>query len=310
MTCKNCGAELVENAKFCGACGMENSEENKNVRCNKCDKEFSAVWGMCPHCGNEDISQFQHIENVNQAISSNITDDIHISSNECAKINAQKLQKIGKTLFFAKFAFYIVGIVVIVVLLALNPKMHKTEIRPIEFCEYSQDLSVGDRCKIDVKTAEYITSIEQKAGQTAIGTQHYYMVQDRNGQIGIVMFDGIYDVEEFQNAILENKDESIKFLGEIKEAPESILPDVEAMIESDNAGQDYDSAYEETKAVEELLSKHKIMGIDFDMPSEEKVTTGMGTGTYLLLCVIACFMVGHICSRASKKQYEKARSAQ
>lgn len=70
MICKNCGAELVENAKFCGVCGKEILDEIKKVKCNNCGNEYNSELGMCPNCGETEYLKIEtnHFSNgaVNQ----------------------------------------------------------------------------------------------------------------------------------------------------------------------------------------------------------------------------------------------------
>lgn len=311
MVCKNCGAELVKNAKFCDACGMENSEENKMSKCLNCDNYYNGKLGMCPNCGETahleiDNNHFSN-ENVNQEIPSDIIDDINTSNDEAIQKRVDKLNKQGDLFFLAKIALYIAGIVLIIVLCIANPKMHKKKIKPIVFYEYSQSLSVGNRCRINIRSAEYLSSVEQTVGETFMGSMHYYMVKDKNGESGVIMLESISDAEDFEKRILENKEESIEFLGEIKEAPKSISLDFEALLDSDSFSEDYNIAFGEKTELENTLSEYKIMCINLDMPMEEEVD-GIGTGTILLICTVASFILGYICSYASKRKFQKAES--
>lgn len=52
MNCKNCGAPLSANEKFCGNCGAKSSLR-ETVICKSCGKEFVRDFGICPECGSQ-----------------------------------------------------------------------------------------------------------------------------------------------------------------------------------------------------------------------------------------------------------------
>lgn len=62
-TCKNCGAELAENVKFCPKCGTKN--EPKHF-CSSCGAELQPNAKFCPKCGANQIEKTQ--QNVNQSV--------------------------------------------------------------------------------------------------------------------------------------------------------------------------------------------------------------------------------------------------
>lgn len=281
-------------------------DNNKTKKCEACDNFFKAVNENCSFCENKNNSQTDNTEILKTDALPEGNIDAH--KTEISKIDSIRLQKSARTLSVAKTLFYVTGIVLIVVLFALNPKMHKKELRPIEYVQYNQNLTVGDKCSIDLVEAEYIASIKQTVGEAELGLQHYYMVKDDTGAAGIAMFEITSDTEKFETMISECLGEPLHFVGIIKEAPTSILLDVNELIESDSFTEKFDSAYEETKAIEELLSKYKIMGVDLDMPLEEKVTVGIGTGELFLLGIAASFIIGYMCSRALKKQRAKMKT--
>lgn len=51
-TCKNCGSEIADTAKFCLRCGgkVEKLKED-NTLCPSCNKEFPRGYKFCPFCG-------------------------------------------------------------------------------------------------------------------------------------------------------------------------------------------------------------------------------------------------------------------
>lgn len=55
-TCKNCGAELAENVKFCPKCGTKN--EPKHF-CSSCGAEIQLNVKFCPKCGANQIEKTQ-----------------------------------------------------------------------------------------------------------------------------------------------------------------------------------------------------------------------------------------------------------
>ncbi len=62
-TCKTCGAELAENAKFCPKCGSK--IEPKHF-CSSCGAELQSNAKFCPKCGSNQIEKTQ--QNVNQSV--------------------------------------------------------------------------------------------------------------------------------------------------------------------------------------------------------------------------------------------------
>ena len=52
--CKNCGAEIPEGQKYCGACGfpVEDPEYMRKLRpCKTCGKMVARSARVCPNCG-------------------------------------------------------------------------------------------------------------------------------------------------------------------------------------------------------------------------------------------------------------------
>ena len=55
-TCKACGAELAENAKFCPKCGSK--IEPKHF-CSSCGAELQPNAKFCPKCGSNQLEKSQ-----------------------------------------------------------------------------------------------------------------------------------------------------------------------------------------------------------------------------------------------------------
>jgi Predicted membrane protein len=51
MNCKNCGAVLAQDDKFCPICGLSTSEENAATKCEVCGAEMTRSDRFCPSCG-------------------------------------------------------------------------------------------------------------------------------------------------------------------------------------------------------------------------------------------------------------------
>ena len=60
MKCKNCGAILGAEDKFCSICGLSTQEPEKNVKCASCGADLADKDRFCPACGkpvSDDIQQ-------------------------------------------------------------------------------------------------------------------------------------------------------------------------------------------------------------------------------------------------------------
>ena len=58
MNCKNCGANLNDNARFCGSCGavVEKPEQKNYTYCNYCGAKIEAGAAFCGACGRAAVS--------------------------------------------------------------------------------------------------------------------------------------------------------------------------------------------------------------------------------------------------------------
>lgn len=78
--CKNCGSELIANAKFCQKCGCptvnENGEKRKQeyagkiIKCPRCGESLASFQTICPTCGHE-IREY-HVSSVVKEFSSKL----------------------------------------------------------------------------------------------------------------------------------------------------------------------------------------------------------------------------------------------
>lgn len=62
MYCKDCGAYIAENAKFCAACGKA-VEETKPIYCTQCGTLIEAGIQACPSCGAPVVANEPHRQN-------------------------------------------------------------------------------------------------------------------------------------------------------------------------------------------------------------------------------------------------------
>ena len=51
MTCKNCGAAVSANDKYCPVCGVPTAEKKKPNFCIHCGKKLAPNDRFCPGCG-------------------------------------------------------------------------------------------------------------------------------------------------------------------------------------------------------------------------------------------------------------------
>ena len=51
MKCKNCGAKLAEDDKFCSICGLSTAEDDKPSKCEVCGADMNRSDRFCPSCG-------------------------------------------------------------------------------------------------------------------------------------------------------------------------------------------------------------------------------------------------------------------
>ncbi len=49
--CTNCGAEVLEGAKFCAECGTEVPQQTNELHCQKCGNIISHSDAFCANCG-------------------------------------------------------------------------------------------------------------------------------------------------------------------------------------------------------------------------------------------------------------------
>lgn len=127
--CPQCGAEMNENAQFCGKCGAkyEVKQENTN-KCQKCGHPLDGQMKFCPNCGfhveNEKKVTNDSFEKVKETISentarvgNNIADGI---SHEKAKIKNGKMLVENRNIRFSVGTVIKIIIVIIVVITIYN----------------------------------------------------------------------------------------------------------------------------------------------------------------------------------------------
>ncbi len=113
MTCKNCGAELVENAKFCGICGKEILEENIKAKCTNCGNEYNSELGMCPNCGETAHLEIQNIAVLNDEVNKGQSEPLPLPIPQPTE--TKKSLKKWQTVLIA-----ITGILVIIIISVTN----------------------------------------------------------------------------------------------------------------------------------------------------------------------------------------------
>jgi len=117
--CKTCGAELLANAKFCGKCGTAFSG-NLNINiCKSCGAQMPANVKFCGKCGTPISST-----NINQGTPYKAdvnTSSVYQSTYKNAYQNTQNFTPPGKKSLTSKTAFWVVVIAaVIIIILIIN----------------------------------------------------------------------------------------------------------------------------------------------------------------------------------------------
>lgn len=171
----------------------------------------------------------------------------------------------------------VTGIITLVIALLLSPfwTHKKTYEREIPFRQYSQTLSKGTNCYIDITAVEYYTSLWIKGGVHVTGATYlYYVVEDIEGNKGIVALEESQN-DEFVRKINEASS-SLKIYGNIIETPSDIMS-----LEEDDAA-----------STEEFLSQYKTMKYSSNVEMSEVVTESQpGIGLIPLVMAIVLLVV-------------------